>query len=116
MRADISGVARAFMAKAPHKPVANTHSDGKRYLYHGNIIAEWRDDGLWVTLAGYPTVTTMHRLSALEGVGVYTHRRNVKLNGKPWDGDWVKVDGFQGSEEAAQLTSIWNPNGKWANV
>ncbi len=119
-RADISPVALAFMAKTSTKMIHNTKSDGQRLLYHGNTIAEHRSDGLWVTLAGFPTITTMHRLSALPGVDVTTIRTVVHLNGRPWDGEWVRVKNarqhllkVKASKDPARLRSIWNPNGKW---
>lgn len=49
----------------------NTHVDGDRIYLHGNLIAERRESGLWITLAGWPTRTTRDRLNALPGVQVY---------------------------------------------
>lgn len=40
-------------------------TDGKCLMYRGNCIAEHRDDGLWISMAGWPTVTTRDRLNTL---------------------------------------------------
>ncbi len=60
---------------------------------HGHKIAEYHaDDGvLFITTAGYSTMTTKERLNALPGVSVHTAKRQLHLNGEPWDGDWIEV-------------------------
>ena len=60
---------------------------------HGHKIAEYHaDDGvLWITTAGYSTMTTKERLNALPGVSVHTAKGQLHLNGAPWDGDWIEV-------------------------
>ena len=60
---------------------------------HGHKIAEYHaDDGvLWITTAGYSTMTTKERLNALPGVSVHTAKKQLHLNGAPWDGNWIEV-------------------------
>lgn len=69
-------------------------SGDKWGLYlHGHKIAEYHaDDGvLFITTAGYSTMTTKERLNALPGVSVHTAKGQLHLNGEPWDGDWMEV-------------------------
>lgn len=76
---------------------SNTHTDGKTLFLYGNAIAEWRDDGLYITNAGWPTNTTKERLNGLRGVSINQSKGEWYLNGHKWDGAWVKVDGFTGN-------------------
>lgn len=74
----------------------NTHTDGTTLYLHGNAIAQWRDDGLYITHAGWPTNTTKERLNGLSGVRISQNRGEWYLNGHKWSGKWAKVDGFTG--------------------
>lgn len=69
----------------------NTHTDGKAIWLHGNKIAEKRDGALWITNAGWSTTTTKERLNALHGVSITQKNFVWYLNGKEWDGEWIKV-------------------------
>ena len=82
----------AFMLKEPHRTVLNTATDGTTLTLHGNAIAQHRADGLYVTLAGWNTVTTRDRLGYLPGVNVCTVKNEPYLNGEAWDGEWIKVN------------------------
>lgn len=90
MRKVTDKILNAFNA---HKPAAsgNTTTDGTVILLHGNRIAERRRDGsVWVTLAGWNTVTTRERLRAL--VSVTTVKGQPFIGGKPVKPDqWVKI-------------------------
>ena len=98
----------AFMVRT-RKAMGNTSTDGQRLSLHGNVIAEWRDDGLWVTNAGWPSNTTRERLNGLRGVSVTQRNSYQYLNGHKWHGSWVRVEGFTGnvsdsdSEKIAKL-------------
>jgi len=72
----------------------HTAGDPSVLYLHGNAIAEiLLGQGLFITDAGHPTSTTKERLNALPGVHVYTFQGGkLYLNGKKWDGDWVRVD------------------------
>jgi len=69
----------------------NSHCDGNALFLHGNKIAEWRDHRIWITDAGWDSTTTKERLNGIPGVRVYHHRKELYLNDKPWDGDWIQV-------------------------
>lgn len=79
------------------KKISNTSTDGDGYYLHGNKIAEWRNNDLWITNAGWTSNTTKERLNGLNGVSVTQKNWQWYLNGKEWDGSWVKVtaDGFE---------------------
>lgn len=81
------------------KKVSTSQSTGRQLFYHGNLIAEWRADGLYISNGGYEgrrgetgSKTTKDRLNAIDGV--YITQKNFKwyLNGIEWDGSFVKVD------------------------
>lgn len=63
---------------------------GALYL-HGHKIAERRANGrIWVTIAGWDTVTTRRRLRAI-GADVYHKRGALYLSGTAWCGDWAPI-------------------------
>jgi hypothetical protein len=65
MRKVTQKIAKAF---AQGEPAAsgNTTTDGNAIWLHGNRIAQREMDGtVWVTLAGWPTVTTRERINGL---------------------------------------------------
>lgn len=84
-------IVRAF-GNRQAKSVGNTRTDGQAIYLHGNKIAEWRSDGLWISNAGWFSSTTKERLNALPGVRVHQKQGVWYLNSKDWDGGWVNVD------------------------
>ena len=90
MRQITNQITGAFLARKPAYR-DNTSTDGQRLLLFGNVIAEHRPDGLYITTAGWPTTTTKDRLNALPGVRVHTAKGVLMLNGKKWDGAWTCV-------------------------
>jgi hypothetical protein len=95
MRKITKTVCGAFINGTP-KSMRNTSTDGVSLFLHGNKIAEKRNGEIWVTLAGWPTVTTRDRINGVArclGMICFVHQsRNVQhLNGKPWDGGWAKA-------------------------
>ncbi len=75
-----------------------TNSDGditpkqSLLLLHGNIIAKIvKGVGLFITNAGWATNTTKDRLNALPNVSIQQKNFVWYLNGKEWDGEWIKV-------------------------
>lgn len=82
--------------------LSNTESDGRSLYLHGNKIAEWREDGLWITNAGWSSNTTKERLNGLRGVSIYQKDFNWYLNDKEWDGRWVRVADFFQKDEAEE--------------
>lgn len=82
-------VCGAFMARKP-KHNNNTHTDGKSLFLFGNKIAEHREDGVYITDAGWNTTTTRERLNYF--ASVHTRKGQLFLDNKPWDGDWTRVE------------------------
>ena len=71
------------------KSVSNTCTDGKVLLLHGNKIAEHREDGIYITLAGWNSPTTRERLNYF--AQIHTKQGQAFLNGEKWDGNWIKL-------------------------
>jgi hypothetical protein len=90
MRKITRKIATAFINKRPASG-NNTTTDGERYLLHGNVIAKWQEEEVWITDAGWNTVTTRDRLKGI-GANVYTSKGQLYLNGKPWNGEWTKLE------------------------
>lgn len=95
MRKITTDICAAFLNREK-KTKDNTRTDGTTLYLYDNAIAEWRDDGLYITHAGWPTVTTKERLNGIEGVSIGQQKGVWYLNGHKWSGAWVKVDGFNG--------------------
>ena len=72
--------------------ISNTSTDGKKLFLHGNLIAEKRIDGLYITNAGWQSNTTKERLNGLPSVSIYQKNGFWFLNGDRWDGGWIKVN------------------------
>lgn len=54
---------------------------------HGNKIAALEADGkMWVSSAGWRTVTTKERLNGIPGVHIQQKNYQWYLNGNAWDG------------------------------
>lgn len=65
MRKETRLIAEAFIQRKP-KRAARSHTDGTAIYLHGHRIAWWEhDSSLSVTLAGWPSRTTMDRLNGL---------------------------------------------------
>lgn len=45
--------------------VGNTETDGRVLRLHGNVIAKQDGREVWITMAGWPTVTTRSRVNAV---------------------------------------------------
>lgn len=58
---------------------------------HGNLIAKKIQKDLFITHANWPTMTTKERLNGLPGVSIKQKAGQWYLNGKQWDGSWIKV-------------------------
>ena len=76
------------------RSVGNTSTDGNAIYLHGNKIVERRNEReIWVSNAGWATVTTKDRLNAIAGVSINQKRGQWYLNNEAWDGSWTKVVG-----------------------
>jgi hypothetical protein len=67
--------AEAFRQQIP-KTLSNTTTDGQAIWLHGNKIIERRDNDIWVTLAGWDTVTTRSRINGVIGSLGSIYRQN----------------------------------------
>ena len=47
---------------------------------------------LWISSAGWKTVTTKERLNGFPSVHIYQHKFEWYLNGQIWDGRKIKVE------------------------
>lgn len=122
MRQITQKIVHAFEGRYALK-VDNSRTDGESLWLFGNRIAAWRENGLWITNAGWDSKTTKERLNGLTGVHIQQRRGSWYLNGRVWDGSWVNVDDFtqgvvsQGepeqvdNEPAFDLTSEWMDEG-----
>jgi hypothetical protein len=79
--------------KNSHNTVVSVDKDGNASMYlFGNRIAVHTHDGrLFITTAGWNTVTTRNRLSGIGRFRVTTSRGALSLNGQPWNGRWVEI-------------------------
>lgn len=85
-----TAVCSAFIA-GNKLTVSNTHTDGVKLYLHGNLIAEKRKNGLYITNAGWSSNVTKERLNGLPGVSINQVNYNWFLNGKKWNGEWTKI-------------------------
>ena len=90
MRKVTEQAVNAFMNNRDFKSGNTQVTNGAMYL-HGNKIAEWRGDELWITNAGWSSNVTKERLNGIPGVSVQQSRWVWFLNGKGWNGTWIKV-------------------------
>lgn len=81
------------------KKISNTESTEKELLLFGNTIAEWRNNKIWITNAGWRTVTTRDRLNMLPNVWVRCRKGNLQINftndqskWQDWDGQWINIE------------------------
>ena len=123
MRQITRKVCNAFQNRQSFKS-GNSRTDGRSMWLHDNKIAEWRDDGLWITNAGWNSNTTKERLNGLIGVRIHQSNWTWYLNGVAWDGEWINVarmsheqNSFVEVVEAVDefdITSEWLPKERYS--
>jgi hypothetical protein len=91
MRKTTITIATAFV-EGKAKKVNNTHTDGQSLWLFGNKIAEHREDGMYISNAGWKSNTTKERLNGLPDVHIIQKKGEWYLNGNLWDGDWIRVN------------------------
>ena len=97
MRKVTQQIANAF-AQGTSKAVGNTWTDGKTVYLHTNKIVERTNDGIFMSLAGWNTVTTRERLNGIAqvlGLDVSFNQKDFEpyFNGKHIASSaWVKVN------------------------
>tara|TARA_R110000744_G_scaffold186790_1_gene306185 strand:- start:281 stop:607 length:327 start_codon:yes stop_codon:yes gene_type:complete len=64
-------------------------------LLHGNTIAKFcgESGNLWITSAGWQTVTTKERLNGFPTINIIQKDFVWFLNGEAWNGDLIEVKG-----------------------
>lgn len=99
MRAVTSQIVQAWR-QGVSKTVGNTRTDGERIWLHGNCIAKRDGISVYITSAGYNTLTTRERLNGILyylgiPVNIIQHKHNLYycVNDAriPWDGEWLMV-------------------------
>ncbi len=90
MRQVTRNASNAFVSKS-NGSFSNTTVQGDAMYLHGNKIAEYRNGELWITNAGWATNTTKERLNGLPNVSIRQANFVWYLNGKEWNGSWIKV-------------------------
>jgi len=104
MRQITEKITRAF-ERRESLSIDNSRTDGNSLWLFENRIAEWREDGLWVTNAEWTSQTTKERLNGLTGVNISNKRGVWFLNGREWNGHWVNVSDWSDGIEHAQGVS-----------
>jgi len=90
MRLITQQIIDAFM-KGEAKKINNTHTDGQSLWLFGNKIAKHKEDGLYISNAGWKSNTTKERLNGIPMVSISQKKGEWYLNGNLWDGEWIKV-------------------------
>jgi hypothetical protein len=109
MRQVTEKIVDAFL-RGQLKKVDNTFTDGAAIWLHRNMIAEMRENGLWISNAGWFSKTTKERLNGLPDVSICQKKGEWYLNGHAWGGEWVHVESFGVPDEPEfDLTSVWVP-------
>ena len=79
---------RAFLRNETLR-VRNTYTDGSALYLHGNKIAMYVNDEIYINHAGWKSMTTKERLNALPYVSIVQRQGEWYLNGQLWDGSWI---------------------------
>lgn len=87
----MNAVIEAFL-QGKMKKQGNGQTDGQSLYLFGNLVAQHRADGLYVSNAGWPTRTTNRWLNMLPNTSAYMKRKEPYLNGEKWDGDLKRVN------------------------
>jgi hypothetical protein len=105
MRRITTDIIRAFRNRE-RKTIGNSYTDGNALYLFGNKIAEFRNQELWISNAGWKSATTKERLNGLSGVNIVQRRGEWYLNGLPWGGEWVQVNTFGHEWQAVETEQV----------
>jgi hypothetical protein len=112
-------ICKAFEQRIAKK-IDNSETDGTSLWLFGNKIAEWREDGIWITNAGWQSKTTKERLNGLTGVSIQQRAGSWYINGNFWGGEWTSVNENNGIRPTPpvvvqfDITSKWIASGKYS--
>lgn len=71
--------------------ISNSRSLNGSLYVHDQVIAQWRKNELWISIGSDFTNTKMDRLNGLPWVELVKENGKLYINGKPWDGGWIKL-------------------------
>lgn len=115
MRLITTKITNAFM-QGEAKKISNTHTDGKSLWLFNNKIAEHREDGLYITNAGWKSQTTKERLNALPNVSISNKKGEWYLNGNLWNGEWIRVNTIPPPEvDKEKIGKSFDTSIEWVN-
>ena len=90
---------KAFYNREPFKKsnMIVENKEGKTYLkLFDNVIAILDEvNELYITTAGWNSVTTRDRLNGLSGVRLGTKKEQLYLNNIPWDGKLTNIINYE---------------------
>ena len=90
---------KAFYNREPFKKSNMTveNKEGKTYLkVFDNVIAILDEvNELFITTAGWNSMTTRERLNGLSGVRLGTKKEQLYLNNIPWDGKLTNIRNYE---------------------
>ena len=90
---------KAFYNREPFKKsnMIVKNKEGKTYLkLFDNTIATLDEfNELFITTAGWNSVTTRERLNGLSGVRLRTKKEQLYLNNIPWDGKLTNIRNYE---------------------
>ena len=90
---------KAFYNREPFKKsnMIVKNKEGKTYLkVFDNVIAILDEvNELFITTAGWNSVTTRERLNGLSGVRLGTKKEQLYLNNIPWDGKLTNIRNYE---------------------
>lgn len=113
MNETTSELTSAFM-NGKSKKMSNTKTDGRALYLCENKIAEHRQDGLYITNAGWTSRVTKERLNGLPNVSISQVKGKWHLNGNLWDGDWIKVsDGAPPPYDEVKAKKVFDLSKTW---
>lgn len=92
-RKSSDAVVSAFLNQQ-NKRVASKKSENGVLSLHNNPVAKYGENGgIWISDGGYGiSATTAELLNNIPGVRVNIKNRAWMLDGKPWNGQWTKID------------------------
>jgi len=112
MRVTTEKICRAFESRRA-LTLGNSKTDGNSLWLFGNEIAQWREDGIWITNAGWNSKTTKERLNGLTGVSIQQREGNLYLNGNFWQGEWTSVNANNGIVSTPQEAVLFDITSEW---
>lgn len=73
------------------KVVVDEHGHAHMLLFGNRIAVYTADNRLFITTAGWDTVTTRGRLSEIGGFRLSRSRGTLRLNNNDWTGKWTEI-------------------------